>query len=352
MNKGRVPQYGAIDFAKFMCALLIVVSHYISENATGRINSLFDYASSLYIIVVPFFFVCSGFFLFKKLFDSNDNHREIIVAYCRRNFVLYIGWSTIYVLFKILTWIRFGTTKQEVLQYLLNSLFYSTYQTIWFLPALCVGVIITYFLYKKMGIKRTMLVAMFLYFIGALGVSYGFLLEGTFVEDIVSIYNSIFVSTRNGFFNGFPFVTIGALIAKERTEKRNVILKRDLIFTCLLGCAFIAEAFVLKFLFNAVNANTLIFLIPFSYFFVRFCLNIPLKSGSILLWMRKMSTTIFLCQRLYLSAIPLLFPNGLCARLLIGNPYIGCVFVITITMLTAWGIIVLSNKSKIFKFLC
>ncbi len=352
MGIDRKQHYGMIDIVKFLCAILIVVSHYISEYATGRINSLIDYASSLYIIVVPFFFVCSGFFLFRKIFEKQENQKALIVKYCKRIMIMYLSWSTIYVVFNILTWMRFGITKNELLKYILNSIFYSTYQTIWFLPALCVGVILTYYLFIRIGLKYTLVVALFLYLIGAIGVSYSYLIEGTLLEQIYGIYNYVFVSARNGVFNGFLFVTIGALIAKKDGQKRENRFYSSLFLTIIFGVAFVIEAFILKIKFNAINANTLLFLVPFIYFFVRLCLNFKLKSGKVLLGLRKLSTVIFLCQRLWLTAIPLLFPEGICSRILYGNAYLGCVFVVGASFLTSLSIIFLANRFKVFSYLC
>ena len=77
-------QYGLIDLVKFLCALLIVAAHYVTENATGRIHSLVDYGVSLYVIVVPFFFACGGYFLFRKVFADPENGGTTVKAYLRR----------------------------------------------------------------------------------------------------------------------------------------------------------------------------------------------------------------------------------------------------------------------------
>ena len=139
----RKTEYGFVDVMKFLLALLIVSSHYISENAVGRINSLIDYCSSLYVIVVLFFFACSGFLLFRKLKGEADDWMKV-KAYCKKILIMYAGWSGLYFLLTALTWIRFGTTAENVLHYLLNAFTYSTYKTIWFLPATVIGVLLTY----------------------------------------------------------------------------------------------------------------------------------------------------------------------------------------------------------------
>ncbi len=353
MEQKQYYQYGAIDLAKFICALLIVTAHYITENAEGRVNVLFEYGVSIYIIVVPFFFACSGYFLFKKVIANPNDGKKIIKSYLQRILIIYGGWSIVYILFKILTWIRFGLSIEEIWKYLLNAVFFSSYKTIWFLPALCVGIILTFYFSRRFGEKAMLIIALAFYLFGALGVSYSFILNNTTpAEQILNGYNYVFASTRNGIFYGFPFVTIGLLIAKEdcNNQKKNTL--KYFILAILFGIMFVVEAFILKFKFYAINANTLLFLLPFTYCFVRLCLGIPWKANHFFKWMRIISTTIFLCQRIFLSALPELFPYSVFSKILQGNAYIGLIYVLCSTFVLSEIVILLSRRSKIIAALC
>lgn len=353
MNNEQKQQYGVIDIAKFVCALLIVVAHYVTEYAEGRINKLLEYSVSIYIIVVPFFFCCSGFLLFNKIFSDSQKGGKRVKSYCKHLIIIYAVWSVIYLFFKILQWIKFGADSEQIMKYAINSIFYSTYKTIWFLPALCIGVIITYFLVKHIGLKKTLIVAGICYFIGAIGVSYRFLPDKVdILSDILSKYDYVFVSTRNGVFNAFPFVAMGALIAHQRTKQQENNIVRDIILSIVFAGLFVAEAFLLKFKFSAPNANTLIMLVPFTYFFLNICLDIKLSSGKCLLWMRKMSTAVFVCQRIFLTAIPDVWPDGVIASLLKGNPYGGIAWILVMVLVLSSLLVFLSRKSRWFSFFC
>lgn len=348
----QISGFGMVDLVKFICAILIVSAHYITENADGRVIPLVEYGVSLYVIVVPFFFCCAGYFLFKKIFSNIENPKKDIYCYCKRILIMYVGWSIVYVAFKITTWIRFGVAIKEVGLYFVNALFYSTYKTIWYLPALVIGVLMTYYLINWCGIKKTFVIAVIFYIIGTLGVSYSFLISGNMVlEEILSKYNMVFVSTRNGVFNGFPYVFLGAYIAKNRTEQTNK-LRYDFFMTCIFSICFIVEALLIKLKFHSINVNTLFFLLPFTYFFFEFCLDVPLSTNATLKWVRKMSTTVFLCQRLYLSAFPQLFPESGFSIILSGNPYIGWLSVLVASLLTAELLILLARNNKLIAALC
>ncbi len=336
-------QYGFLDCIKLILSLLVVGAHYISENAVGRIHPLLDLSSSLYVIAVPFFFVCSGFLLFRKMDGKYDDVK--ICSYCIKLLKMYAWWSVIYILFKLVTWFKFGVSLNEVIYYIITAVTYSTYKTIWFLPATVIGVLITFVLNKKFGIKTTMVIAVIFYSIGCIGASYSFLIhEGTILYKILGSYNLIFSSTRNGIFNGFPFVAMGMLAAKVERASEIKFKVKNLCLLVFLGIAFVAEAFVIKFEFNAENVNTLFLLLPFSYFFLLWSLGIEMCSNKLTVYFRRLSTNIFLCQRLYLTSIPTIFPNSFFGYLLTGNPYIGLTMIIFLTALTSAILIFISNR--------
>ena len=325
-------QYPFLDIVKFLLALLIVCAHFISENAMGRINPLIDYLSSLYIIVVPFFFVCSGFLLFRKL-DGQDDAGKV-KNYCKRVLVMYMWWSALYIAFQIITWFRFGTTREEVWHYLLNAITYSTYKTIWFLPATVIGVLLTYCFYVKAGLKKTFIIAIIFYIVGCMGASYSFVLSDmNFFSRCLNVYNFIFCSSRNGIFNGFPFITLGLILSKIEKIEFSKQKRKDTILTVVLGVCFVVEALTRHKEQQVSLAEQ------------------ELKQVKTI-WLRKMSMDIFLCQRLYLSALPTLFPESFFNQMLIGSPYVGLLFVLTVTMTTAAGLTLLSKRIKWFQQFC
>ena len=341
-----------LDLTKFLCAILIVSAHYVTEYATGRIHPLIDVGISVYVVAVPFFFACSGYLLFKKVFAAPEQEGTAVRGFVLRILKMYGLWSVVYITFQVLTWIRFGTTGREILRYVLHCLFYSTYRTIWFLPALALGAALIWLLYKKWGIKAVLTAACVCYLVGCSGVSYGFLprkIEA--LDQLLESYEFAFESTRNGLFNGFPLVALGAWIAHREEQGRQFKVLTSLIGCVVFGIGFVAEAFILKEC-GAVNANTLLLLVPFTYYFLGFCLSIPMNSGKGLRWMRNMSTTVFVCQRIWLSALPGLFPNSVFARVLTGDPYIGWLYVLAVTLAMAWVIQWLGKRNRLIGAMC
>ncbi|WP_423800049.1 acyltransferase family protein [Neobacillus sp. SAB-20_R2A] len=342
--------YNSLDVAKFLCALSIISAHFASE--WGHFPILIDYAFSIYIIAVPFFFVCSGFLFSEKFFKlKNDKEKKMyFIKYERKIITIYLWWSLIYFLFVVVEWISNGTTLNEVLDYVHIALVFTTYPTIWYLPALGVGIALLYVLQKKLSVIKIFLLGLALYVIGALGFSYSFVQDKVhFLSNVYHIYNMVFETSRNGLFNGLPFVAMGALISIYKQKFKFTSFSLGLIsFFSLI--AIVCEAFILKTFFNNVGADTVFFLLPFEYFFMLFLITIKLPSSRVYLWLRELSTMVFTSQRLFLTAIPGVIP-GMVINSLYENSYIGLLLVIGITLLFSFLVIVGSKKYSFLKVL-
>ena len=66
--------YYGLDIAKFICAVMIISSHFAAER--GHFPPKIDVMFSIYIFAVPFFFTCSAFLFFKKLNALSDKESQ------------------------------------------------------------------------------------------------------------------------------------------------------------------------------------------------------------------------------------------------------------------------------------
>lgn len=301
--------FNAMDVVKFFSAILLVCAHTASERVS--LPKFLDLCCSLYIVTVPFFFVASSFLFFKKLdTQSCDKRIQSFEKYTYRIWSLYVVWSLIYFCFVVTNWLINSCGVDDVLFYLHHSLVFSTYPTIWFLPALWIGVGLVYLCKYKCQMKDRdiFLIAMALYCIGGFFYSYHSICSET--ESINATYTRIFVTWRNGLFYAFVYAFIGYKIAVSEFISRKSCLLGTVLF-CVL---FLAEAFGMKSIVPTSDANFLFMLVPFSYFFFSLVCKIKLQDSTIYLSLRKMSMLIFVSQRLFLTAIPSVvvstFPSG------------------------------------------
>ncbi len=340
--------YCSLDIAKFFCAILIISAHFASE--TGNFPTIIDYGFSLYVIAVPFFFCCSGFLFFKKLYSlpTKEEKKKYFIKYEKRIWTMYGLWTAVYVIHVVYNWIEEKELSVgTVLGYLHRCIVYSSYSTIWFLPALAVGVAITYFFVMKLNKKQIVVIAVLLYIFGMFGYTYRFVVEETPIGTFYDIYDTIFVSSRNGVFNGVPFIFMGSLICQKNIKPTiKGFFKYAIPAGISLGLV-VVEAFVLKLKFNVTGMDVGIFIVAFIYFFIMAVLHLDIKENKLWIWLRKLSLLIFVTQRIFLTALPDMFPAVF--DKIYANSYVGLVAVIGMTITLSVVLILLSKKVKIIR---
>ncbi len=340
--------YWSLDVAKFFCAILIISAHFASE--WGKFPTLIDYAFSLYVIAVPFFFCCSGFLFFTKLnaIEAKEEKKKYLIQYEKRIWTMYGLWSAVYFIHVCYNWIVNGELGVlTFLKYLYGAVVHTSYATIWFLPALGVGVVITYLLVEKLNKKAIYPIAVALYIIGMFGYTYSFVVEGTVIGTVYDVYETFMYTARNGIFNGTPFIFMGYLIAKKDIKASAKGFFRYAIPAGISLVLIIVEAFILKLKFNVTGMDISIFLPPFIYFFIMAVMHIDLKENKTWIWCRRLSLLIFVTQRLFLTMLPAFFPTVF--EKLYSNSYIGLIAVLGITIAFSVVFILLSDKIKFLK---
>lgn len=343
--------YSSLDIAKFLCAVSIIAAHFSSERAS--FPPAVDMVFSVYIVAVPFFFCCSGFLFFDKLqrLDGPEK-RTYFVRYVRRIVLMYLAWSGIYFVFVVIGWIRDGVTVAGVLSYFHEALVFTTYATIWFLPALVAAVCLLYFLHRRCSWKVLLALSAVLYVLGAFGYSYAPAIASVEpLRSLYSAYETVCITTRNGVFNGFPLVTLGAWVA---AHPRTATGRRSWLFP-LIGCAvfgvgFVAEAVLVKTLLHPVGMDTIFLLVPFVYCLLRFLLAIRLRERKVYQTLRHLSLLMFVSQRLFLSALPSVFPV-LFTQYLWANSYLGLLLTLGLVIGFSYLVIRLTAKFHWLKVL-
>lgn len=340
--------YWSLDAAKFICALTIISAHFASE--WGKFPTMVDYAFSVYIIAVPFFFCCSGFLFFKKmnLLTEKKDKKAYFIKYEKRIWIMYGCWSLVYFPFQIYIWIsenRFNF--QTILSYFHSALVIQTFATIWFLPALAIGIAITYFLTEKLSKRTVTIISVLLYILGMFGYTYKFVIDASPIGTIYEWYLILFKTTRNGLFNAVPFIFIGCIVSQKELKPSAKGFWRYAISAGLAFVFMVAESFILKLKFNVSGMDFSVFVVPFTYFFIMAVLEIELKESKIWLWCRKLSLLMFVSQRLFLTCLPVVLP-AIFGKIY-SNSYIGLIAVISFTLVFAVVMIKMSDKVKFLR---
>ena len=345
-------QYKSIDLAKFVCALLIIILHTAPFMSYSKVLTV-GFRNIITPIAVPFFFVASGFIAFKKI-DSKEGveQTQYVKKHLMRLFIMYLIWSAIYFVFVIIKWANAKDFSIfYVLEYIKDFFFEGSYSTIWFLPALFTATMLVWLLHKKLTYKKIFIIACVVYVFTLGGSSYyGLVCKIPLIKDIYNIYYSFFDTIKNGVCFGMIFVCMGAMLA----EGEDIIIQKSTMtktLTVLSLCAiFLAiEELAIGILnWNLKGVDTVIMLVPFSWFFFVFLLKWEINgSDKLFLSMRKYSLLMFLCQRIPLSMIDIFMSDSLIAT----NSMLYFIVVLMVTLCIAFLIINCSKKIKWLKYL-
>ena len=234
--------YIQMDYAKFFAAILVVAIHIpplqdVNETASLVLQQV------ICRLAVPFFFLCSGFFLGKKLERKADTMR-----YAKRIATMYLLWSALYLPAILERFWKQNKTLGENLGELLRRFFLiGSYIQLWYLLGTLYGVLVLYLLLQVKGMTKNRLavLALVVYLFGVAGNSYRHLWDG--MPGIVAVlggYRDWFATTRNGFFFAFPFLTMGYLLSGKQDKVKNTVKWTGALLLSLL--ALFVEFFALE----------------------------------------------------------------------------------------------------------
>ncbi len=288
--------YYSIDAAKFICALLVVAVHCMpfgySEAFLIPNQIVRNYIAR---IAVPFFFVSSGYFYFKSNY-CYDYKKDKERKFLSRFLFLYIFWCLVYFPMHIPGILNDPKgAAVGALKYLRDFVFIGGHIHLWYLSATVFAIlVISALLEKNLSIERIFRYSLVLYFIGLLGQGYSFLLEPlkrySIIKGFIDFYENVFVTTRNGLFEAFTFVSMGLILA----DHRDHLPKRTSLICLILSMAgFAGELLLVKHFSGRIENDYYISLLPAIFFFYRYISKIKLEPSDKYKTLRKSSTLIY-----------------------------------------------------------
>lgn len=245
------------------------------------------------------FFVISGYFLGQKLYVNNDK-KVVTKKYLERIAKLFLLWFVLY--FPALVARGIIDYKGQNLAFsilsIVQEIIFKCPAYLWYLVALMVGVYPAVYLYQK-NKAIALSLATILYVIGCFGNTYLYL-PG--FSNIWEPYLCVFLTTRNGIFFAFPFLTLGIFLYGKKTEA--LTRRNKIIGTFLAWLIFATEVSYASEWFHSGNDCSMYFSMPVVVVFIfGLCkdarINIE-KRWTLLL--RKLSTWIYCSQYFFITA--------------------------------------------------
>ena len=233
--------YKNIDVIKLCMAVLVVATH-TSFFSFIKSPEVYNIVFTALSVKVPFFFAASGFLVWNKLCDASFNDRiDRLGGWMKKTLRLYLIWTLIYMPFTIYGFYLDGLgIGESILIFLRNFLlighnFYSF--QLWYLLGTLVASIIVYGLVRSKWKLKTLYYIAFV--LAIIGVLLDFCDQNNYLPEITSVYYRLFGSTRNGFFQGLPYVVIGISVANDGVINSKTALWTLLIISFIahiLGC--------------------------------------------------------------------------------------------------------------------
>lgn len=347
-------EYHAIDSFKFISAILVIIIHVSPFKVFGwEINFIFT--DIVARIAVPFFFMCTGFLVFKKI-DKNNIDYSIITKFSLNILKLYLIWTLIYSPLKLNYIFSSGKDLKIIfLTWLKEFLLSGSYAHLWYLRALLVGlVLITILLKLGMRFKWMLLFSSGLFFIGLFEDSYMKIIDhfGNVPNCLITFINNIddfFITTRNGCCFAFLFLVLGMIFAWYPIK---ISINKSVILFVVSFIIMSTEA-VFDVYFNLQQNYDKYLFMPITMFFLFIIvLNIDFKSSriqksNIFIKLRKLSAWIYFGHIWWFKIVQYIYINSLHIE---ENAVLNFILTLTFSLLSSIVLLALSKHKK-FKWL-
>ena len=283
MNK----TYETIDVAKFVASILVFAMHCNILGGYGQAELI---PQMLARWGVPFFFICSAFFLFSKA-ENGNIEKEFLKKYISRIAVLYGAWlifnlpSVCIRLYKsnilsLHTWLRF----------LRDALLSSTFIGSWYLLSSIFSVCFVYALGKKLRTSRILGISFIFYLLCVFTSSYSGILPAGFLKGLR------FFSFPLNIFNGCFYFALGKYFAENiHSIKKRFNKSRSIIAFALSYLLFIFEEIMTNHFYINGGTDVAFSTALMAIFLFLFCLQTDINIKNSLL-LRKLSIVIYCAQ--------------------------------------------------------
>ncbi len=295
-------QYPAIDLMKFIMAILVINIHkpFVSYDVP-YVNTVAH--TALGGCAVPFFFICSAFFVFRKFTDDRRKNNRHFFNFFKRIFILYFLWSAIYlpcnfvksftghyheITLKLLAGQCIGWTRDFFLS--------QSFIHFWYLNTLLLSSLLVFLLLKKFSPKTVLIIGLLLF-----AVSNALYSLNIFDKSIsvASFYNSVPTVFKNTLQVGFLCTSLGAYFAMGKHH-------RPTLRTCVaLSASLIAVSIVLSIAITPVKdvayPLSRFVCIICAYFIFSMCINSNLTPKPIYAKLRAYSSLMYFSHLLLMS---------------------------------------------------
>lgn len=158
-----------IDIGKFIASILVILIHTTVFDDVGSFIWQFD---AILRLAVPFFIVCSGYYLGKRLqietgkIAKTKFNNDASFSFCKKMCGIYIIWSIVYLVVLIPNWIQTGWfSPMAFVDWGIATILRGSYYHLWYILYMIYAVVIFEIFLKKLPMRAYPYVIVVLYVI-------------------------------------------------------------------------------------------------------------------------------------------------------------------------------------------
>ena len=280
-------KYDGIDFLKLIGSIFVFTMHL--ELFSGRTLNLVIQLFSRW--AVPFFFIISAFFFFRKAHKGSIS-LEALILYVKRILLLYVSWMVINIpsiIYKRII-IEGGLSLNVLIGFIKNCLLSSSFTGSWYLLSSVFSAVLIYFFSKRLSNTMILLCTFPLFFICTFTSVYGNMLPKSFMV----FFGSVLCFPLN-IFTGCFYYAIGKCVADNYNRIKHLAKWHLIVLLVFSYFAYFCEVYFAKSLNWLVTTDVSLFipLVGLTVALLGLSLNIKINNSVLL---RKISTIIYCAQ--------------------------------------------------------
>ncbi|MBQ6185617.1 MAG: acyltransferase family protein [Bacteroidales bacterium] len=229
----------SVDIAKMVAAIFVIGVH------TRAFSDISDWASFVFCDIicrtaVPFFAVCTGFFLTKKLLKDHITSWIPVKSAAIKTLLLYINWSVFYLLLLVFIWYKAGIlTTSSFINWFKSFLIGESYFHLWYLSQTFWALLLFFPIIKLLNIKMQIVLAILLWAFGVYADIYYDLIGAG--SSIINLYNR-FGAVTCSIGRLLPLFLAGSILARVP----SLPLRNSWLMTALSFAILIMEVYIIR----------------------------------------------------------------------------------------------------------
>ena len=286
--------YQMVSLLQFVFAILVIMLH--SSRVFQNDAYHFIQKSIFSRMAVPFFVVCSSFFVRKKTSQNSTYQNKYLKNYVKT----YLVWSAVFIPYGLFYFSSLSLPPVLIPLGLLVALLYTGIcYHLWYIPAVLTGTYLVNRALRRVRFKYTIFLSLVLFAVGSIE-TYSAFFENTKLLSIYESYASVFFTSRNGLFFIPIFVCIGYLLYDYR--EHTTFTQHYLIKLLVAFLALCLEGFII-FPKQGIDKNFLFALIPFSMFLFNWAIRTELFRDKSFYKLKQLSTLYFFIHPIFIEII-------------------------------------------------